>query len=330
MKLFFIVLLTTLLVACGDGTNSNVTTTNYYSASPNLSYQINTESSNGVQSASLTITASTGDILDNAPLTLTGINTYTFNESSSGSSITGSLVLKNNQMGVTVQGASTATFVDFAIESISNANIPSGNYTTVCDQNNISACTVVVTNNQISITEYNTTGTAKNLCQNQILQQVSGAQNPYLSSFSCGVQGGTSTGTWYAMPITANGVTGIMISEYNPSAAADNISTTNEIAFPQAAFTPNGTYNYVYNGVSSNSGLSAATFSNAGLVNGVVGTCSGAACVLIEGQYAGSAGMQGNQMVGFDYYSVGGTVNYNLVGSTAMNIFVDSFSGIYF
>ncbi|MCE3268065.1 MAG: hypothetical protein K0R49_317 [Burkholderiales bacterium] len=327
MRLLVIFLISILLISCGDG-NTNNSTTNYYSASPNSYYQIITESQNGVESLALSITTSTGNILDNVPLTITGLNTYSFGDSTTGDS-NGTLILKNNQMAISVKSGTNTSFADFAIESMTNTTIPDGTYNTVCDQNNISACTVVVNNNQISITEYSVAGTPTNLCQNQTLQQTSGTQNPYLGSFSCGVQGGTNNGAWYVMPITANGVTGIMISEYNPSSTA-NTSITNEIAFPQAAFTPNGTYNYVYNGISSNSGLTTASFSTAGLVNTVVGSCSGAACALIEGQYAGSIGMQGNTMTGFDYYNINGSINYNLVGSSVMNIFVDSFSGIYF
>ncbi|MCC2624335.1 MAG: hypothetical protein K0R14_208 [Burkholderiales bacterium] len=331
MKLLFILFFSIfLIVSCGDGSSSS-SNTNYYSASSNLYYEINTSNESGVESLALSVVATTGNLLNNVPLTLSGNNSYTFNGGNTGSNISGSLVLKNNQMGISINGTSTTSFADFAVESevTNNNSIPNGTYTTVCDQNNISACSIVINNNQISITEFSVSGQSTTLCQGQAITTAPNAQNPFLSSFSCGVQGGTHTGTWYIMPIVVNNTTGIMINEYNASVASGP-SFTNEIAFPQATFTPNGTYNYVYNGVSSNSGIATATFSSAGLVNSIIGTCSGAVCALVQGQYAGSVGASGNTMVGFDYYSVGGTVNYNLVGSTSMNIFMDSYSGIYF
>jgi hypothetical protein len=331
MKLLFVLLFSIfLIVSCGDGSSSN-STTNYYSASSNLYYQINTSSESGVESLALSVVATTGNLLNNAPLTLSGDNSYTFSGGNMGNNISGNLVLKNSQMGISISGTSTNSFADFAVESAitNNDSIPNGTYTTVCDQNNISACSIVINNNQISITEFSVSGKSTSLCQGQSITTAPNMQNPFLSSFSCGVQSGTHIGTWYIMPIVVNSTTGIMINEYNASVASGP-SFTNEIAFPQAAFTPNGAYNYVYNGVSSNSGIATATFSSAGLVNSIVGTCSGAVCALVQGQYAGAVGASGNTMVGFDYYSIGGTVNYNLVGNTTMNIYVDSFSGIYF
>src|SRR5579863_6021809 len=100
MKVLIISFLTILLIACGDGNNTNGATTNYYSASPNQSYQINTESQNGVESLTLNIVTSTGNILNNAPLTMVGNNSYSFSGNMTGGNITGTLVLKNNQLGI--------------------------------------------------------------------------------------------------------------------------------------------------------------------------------------------------------------------------------------
>jgi hypothetical protein len=225
---------------------------------------------------------------------------------------------------------STNSYADFATINTNRNNIPSGSYSTVCDQNNLSACIISINNNQISIVEYSVSGVPTALCNNQkLVQASSNAINPNVYSFTCGVQGGASSGTWSAIPLIVNGVTGIMISEYDASINAnDNI--TDEIAFIQESFIPSGNYNYEYNSSSGQGGISSATFNNGTLINATVGSCAGAACAIIQGQYAGAVGLSGNPMVGFDYYSVNGTTNYNLVGNTTMNIFDDSYAGIYY
>ncbi len=322
-------LFASLMVGCGAGDSSN-DSTDYYSASSTSYYQIESQTNDGESTTySLNIVTNTGNTVTGLPLTPTS-NGYSFTGTIDGQQATGTIVISAGQMGIAINSSSGSS-ADFAtINSNTNA-IPDGTYTTVCDQNNLSACTMVINNGQITVTEFNVSGSPTTLCANQnLVQASSGALNPYLHSFSCGVQGGSSTGPWYIMPLLVNFTTGIMVSEYNASLDAnDNI--TDEIAFPQASFSPNGNYNYVYNGNTSGlSGISTATISNNSVTNTIVGTCSGAACALIEGQYSGGVGMPGNVMTGFDYYSVNSTANYNMVGNTTMNIFVDSYVGIYY
>ncbi len=317
-----------LFAGCGDGSTSN-TSQNYYSASSTSYYQIVSNESGSDSTYTLNIVANSGNLVSNLPLTQTS-NGYTFSGTVDGVQSTGTIVLHNDQMGFALNSANS-NYADFATTNTNTNAIPDGTYTTVCDQNNISACTMKISNSQITVTEYSISGTPTVLCTSQaLIQAASGAINPYTYSFSCGVHGGASTGTWYIMPLAVKNVTAIMVSEYDPSINS-NDNQTDEVAFPQASFTPNGSYNYLYTGITSGqSGISTATINNNTIINATVGSCSGAACALIQGQYAGTVGMPGNPMTGFDYYSVGGTVNYNFVGSTAMNIFMDSYSGIYF
>jgi hypothetical protein len=327
MKFLSILLMIIIISACGGGSNNNGSTS-YYSASSATYYQI--ESQNN-ESFVLNIVNTGGNSINNIPLVQTSIG-FTFASTNSGNNLTGSIVIKNNLMGIAItsSGGAILPSADFATtsENTNTEPLPNGTYTTVCDRNNISACTIIISGNQIYVTEYNSSGKSTTLCSNTTISQINGS-NPYLQSFVCGVQGGIYTGNWYIMPLVINGETGLMINEYKPNVNISN-SVTNEIAFLQATFSPNGIYNYVYNGISNNiSGISTATFSSTSLINSIVGSCAGAACALIQGQYAGSSGI-GNVMTGFDYYNVNGIVSYNLVGSTQMNIFVDSFSGIYY
>lgn len=330
MKLFIIFTLLILLCACGSGNNNSSGTANYYSASSTAYYQI--ESKNN-ESFILNIITNSGNNINNIPLIQTS-NGYTFASKNSGNNLMGTIIIRNSLLGISItnSGGTILPAADFATtsENTNSDQLPPGTYTTVCDRDNISPCIINITNNQISITEYNLSGQPIILCKNADVINVNGnSTNPYLKSFSCGVQGGIYSGTWYAMPLVVNGETAIMLNEYSASLNGSN-SVTNEIAFLQAQFSPNGEYNYVYNSISSNqSGITTATFSNNSLINTVVGTCAGAACALIQGQYVGSGGV-GNMLAGFDYYNVNGIVSYNLVGSTQMNIFVDSFSGIYY
>ncbi len=305
---------------CGDGQNSEAT--NYYSASFDTYYQIESSES----SYSFNIVSSSGNSLVNVPLTTTS-NGYTFSASYNGQSATGNIVINNGQMGISINASSNG-FTDFATLNTNNNLIPDGVYTTVCDQNNISACNMVINGNTISVTEYSVSGESTILCSNQSLTNAINSVNPNLLSFSCGVQGGTYNGIWNIMPLIVNNTVAIMISEYNAS-INQNDNGTDEIAFPELSFMPNGSYNYVYNPIASGqSGISNASFSNGVLINNIVGTCDGAMCALITNQYAGIAG--GNSMVGFNYYSVNGQLNYNLVGNDTMNIYVDSYVGIYY
>lgn len=331
MRLLLTIVTICLLVsACGAGDDSNNGGNSYYSASATTYYQIESKDN---ESFILNIVTNSGNSIKNIPL-IPSQNGYTFAGIINGNNLAGSIVIKNNLLGISVtnSGGSIQSFADFATTS-ANTNtdsLPSGTYTTVCDQDNISACVINIVDNQISITEYSISGQPTVLCSNASITQASASINPYSWSFSCGVQGGMYSGTWSVMPLVINGATALMLSEYSPNFGISN-SITNEIAFVQGAFSPNGNYNYVYNGTINNqAGIATTSFSNNSLINTVVGSCAGAACALIQGQYAGAIGSSGNVLSGFDYYSVNGTVNYNLVGSSTMNIFVDSFSGIYF
>jgi len=195
----------------------------------------------------------------------------------------------------------------------------------VCDQNNLSACTVKIANTQISIIEYSTSGVPTILCTNQTLTQASANSiNPYVYSFSCAVQGGAYVGTWYVAPLIVNGITALMLSEYNASLNANN-DGTDAIAFLQAAFSPNGNYNYLYSkSATTQVGITTAVFTANTITNSISGTCNGAACAIIQGRFYNFA------MPGFAYYSVNGTTNYNVVGDDTMNIYVDSFMGFYY
>lgn len=328
--LFILMSLNISLTACGSG-SFNTNGTNYYSASSTAFYQIESQSG---ESAILNIITSNGNKLSNVPLTLTASG-YSFSTTINNDQVNGTIVLKNNLMGINITSTSgnTQSFSDFATLSINtnNSPIPSGTYNTVCDRDNISACQITINNNQISITEYSISGQPTSLCTNTDMITMNGnAINPYLLSFTCAVQGNTHQGTWYIMPLVINGTTGIMIDEYNASLNAPD-SATDEIAFIQDSFIPAGEYNYLYKGIVNNqSGISTANFTGRAINNPTVGTCAGAACSLNENQFGGMLGSSGNVMIGFDYYLVNGLINYNLVGSTVMNIFVDSFSGIYF
>ena len=330
MKLLGILALCILVNACGAGDDNHNGGNSYYSASSTTYYQIESQSN---ESFVLNIVTNSGNSIDNIPLVET-VNGYTFTSIVNGNNLTGTIVIKNNLLGIsaTNSGGTMQSFADFAT-TIANTNtdsIPDGTYTTVCDLDNVSACVINITDSKISITEYSLSAQPTVLCRNAKITRAGTSINPYLQSFSCGVQGGVYSGTWYVMPLVVNGDTALMLNEYSASSNTPD-SVTNEIAFIQAPFAPNGNYNYVYNGINGNqTGIATASFSANSLVNTIVGSCSGAACALIQGQYAGVISGGGNVLSGFDYYSVNGTVNYNLVGSTIMNIFVDSFTGIYF
>lgn len=312
--LFAIIPLT--LLACGTGQNNSVSN-NYYSASTTTYYQIESIESQ----LNLNIITTSGVV--SYPLTATAVNAYTF---ASGSTTTGTATLDNNNLGISFNNPQS-TWIDFATQNISLNAIPTGTYNLICDQSNLSACQASVSNNTISITEYSITGQATTLCQNSPITSANVSFNPSSYQFNCGVNGGSSSGTWYAVPITIESTTGIMLNEFNPTTNTNN-DETDEIAFPNSqAINPYGTYYYLYNGgaISSGVGVSTAQFTSAGLVNQVVGLCSGAACALIKNQYYNNI-----STIGFDWYNANGMNNYNLIGNDNMRIYQDSFEGFYF
>lgn len=313
------------IAGCGAGGNTpSLGGNTYYSAAYDTYYQI--ESSNSGYTFSAINTK--GDYLNQVPLTANGTNNYSFQTTVSGNTATGNISVNNGQLGFAINYGSGA-YVDFATNNPSNQPIPNGTYTTLCDITNLSACTVTINNNAITITEYNTSGASVNLCSAvSMTQTTSNFINPYLSGFTCGTQGGNGpSGIWYAMPFAANGVTGLMIAEYNPNINSNDLGT-DEVAFVQPSnqngVTPSGNYNYAYQGWSSGQvGISSASFSNGFLTNPTLGgTCS-----LVYGQF------YNYRMNGFDTctFSGSGSTNfYNVVGNNTMNIYMDSYSGFYF
>ena len=308
-----------LLVACGSGQTNNGGN-NYYSASNTTYYQIESQTTNGA--SQLTFSAvSPGYSIKQAPLTFVAPNNYTYSQNGA----TGTVTLDNGNLGISYQSTSGA-WVDFATQNTSNIALPTGSYNLICDQTNLSPCQATIANNQITITEFSQTGQATTLCQNSNITQAATSANPYLYQFSCGVNGGSITGTWYAVPLTIESTTALMLSEFSP-AQNNNDDETDEIAFPiSPSINPSGAYYYLYQGVMLGGvGLSSAQFTVAGLVNPIVGTCSGAACALIQNQYYNN-----NPATGFAWYNVNQQSNYNLVGNDTMGIYQDSYEGFYF
>ncbi len=321
MKKIILSLIPVALLGCGSGTTTSGGTV-YYSASYSSNYLIESQNNNESQLL-LSIIPNTGTYVYQAPLTMVSNNSYIFAQNGA----TGTVTFNNGNMGVSYQ-TSSSTWIDFATTNISNISLPSGTYNAVCDQTNLSACNITINNNNISITEFNSSGQPTVLCANKALQQVgsSNVYNPYLYSFTCGVNGGSSSGVWYAVPITINQVTGIMLSEFNPT-INNNDDTTDEIAFPSSnSINPSGNYFYVYDGGSLGGvGVTNAQFSVAGLTNTVVGLCSGASCALVNNQI-----YNGIPKTGFDWYNVNNLNSYNLTGNDSMGIYQDSFEGFYF
>lgn len=319
-----------LIVGCGAGSNTNPTlgANTYYSAAYDTYYQIESSTNGGTPTYTFSATTSNGDYLNQIPLTTNGTNNYSFQTTVSGNAATGNISINNGQLGFAINYGSGA-YADFASNNPSNQSIPNGTYTTLCDITNLSACTVTINNNAITVTEYNTSGSSVNLCTTaSMTQTTSNYINPYLWGFSCGTQGGNGpTGIWYAMPFAANGVTGIMIAEFNPNLNSNDLGT-DEVAFIQPAdqngVTPLGNYNYAYQGWTSGQvGISSGSFSSGFLTNPTLG----GTCTLVYGQF------YNYRMNGFDTctFSGSGSTNfYNIVGNNTMNIYMDSFSGFYF
>lgn len=312
-----------LISACGSGSSTSSSGQVYYSASNTGHYLVesNVNPSNESQ-LYISVVSQNGGYVKEAPLTQVSTNNYTFSQSGA----SGTVTIKNGNFGISYNGTSS-TWIDFATQNV-GSSVPSGNYNLICDQTNLSPCTMNISNNSVNVTEYSLTGQATTLCNNSSLSQVgsSNLNNPYLFAFTCGVNGGSSQGVWYIVPIVQNSTTGLMIGEYN-AASNNNNDETDEIAFPaNIAINPNGSYNYLYNGGSlSGVGVSTAQFTATGLINQTVGLCSGAQCALIQNQYYNN-----NPATGFDWYNVNSLNNYNLVGSDSMSIYQDSFEGFYF
>lgn len=322
-KLLSLLCMSALIISCGTGANELLPGQNYFSASYSSYYNI--QQNNG--QSYLTIVSPSQQWLNNAfltPIVLTANESqYTFNQGGA----SGIVTIKNNNLTINYTSTSS-TWIDFATQNIGNS-LPDGTYNLICDQTNLSACSMTINNDNISITEYSVTGQTTTLCNNSSANKASSnLNNPYIWTFTCSVNGGSSSGIWHIMPMMSNNTTSLLIAEYNPTSNINN-DATDEIAFqqPSTNINPSGTYVYTYNGGSFSGGVgtSTAMFSGATLANSIVGLCNGSACALIPNQYYNN-----QAKLGFDWYNVNGLNNYNLVGSDAQNIYQDSFEGFYF
>lgn len=316
-------ILGSLLLGCGAGDNNSDNQKIYYSAAHSGYYVIESGvNPNNESQLYFSVVAQSGGYVQKAPLTMSSHGNYTFNQSN----VIGTVTIKDSLLGVSYTAPSNS-WIDLATsESHILSSVSTGNFNLICDQTNLSACNLQITNNQITITEYSITGQATTLCSNSSLTKVpQNFSNPYLYSFNCGVNGGSSSGTWYVLPFNKNGESSIMISEFNPT-SNDNSDATDELAFKLARISPSGEYKYLYNGGSiSGVGVSTVSINQSGLINPVSGLCGGSSCALIQDQY-----YIDNQAVGFSWYNVNLQNNYNFTGSDIMKVYQDSFEGFYF
>lgn len=312
------------LCACGNSTTSGTT---YYSAGNDYNYQLSfTESNNIPQTITINVSGSSGVGM---PLTQVSPNTYAF-----GSSQESALLYYNPAesayLSVAYNGQGTVPYSDFATNTASS-NLPNGTFNTICDHSNLSPCQITINNNQISITEYTPQGQSVALCNSSTLSSASSSISPFLQTFICGTNGSTTnSGNWYLVPFTVNGVSGLMINEYNSSSlAADD--TTDEIAFPAgSSINPNGSYGYIYNVIQSgqsavnSAGVSTASLTPTTINNNITG-CNN--CLLQQNSY------YQQPLTGFDYYTTNNSqsfgTTYNVIGNDSMNLYMDSFTGFY-
>lgn len=309
--------------SCGGGSSVSAGQ-NYYSASYSSYYNIQNGTGDNESALYLSIVSQGTQYVNNALLTpVSNIESqYEFSQNGA----YGIVTIKNGNLGISYTSSSGA-WIDFATQSTNIATtIPNGTYNLVCDQTNISPCQMEVNNNSITINEFSVSGQKTTLCNASNLTKYSNMQNPYLWAFSCGVNGGSSAGTWYLMPINIESQFSFLVSEYNPT-VNENDDVTDEIAFTQVStgINPNGSYDYVYSGiVSGGVGTTNAQFtaSPATLINSI--TCGGSLCALNFNQY-----YYNQSMLGFDWYT-NTTSSYNLVGSDVQNIYQDSYEGFYF
>ncbi len=332
MKKITIILLSALsaglIVACGAGDTTNGNT--YYSAS-NTSHYVIESGINPQNESQLYLSMITRTSTWQVPLTpvttsVSGTNSYTYNQNNTFVTVT----LREGIFGISYK-STTENWIDIAsIESHVASSIPNGSYNLLCDQANLSPCTMVVesdalTGNQVvSVTEFNSYGNPNVLCDGSPIIQV-GQSNPintYLYSFTCSNAGGTSSGTWDVLPFTKHGRTALMVAENNYSSNITDDST-DEIAFSQNGISPNGNYNYLYN-QSGGVGVTVASFTGGALLNNSISGCS--ACGLTLNQYYNA-----NAATGFAWYSSSSLfgANYNVTGDDIIKMYQDSVMGFY-
>ncbi|MDD3267405.1 MAG: hypothetical protein PHC75_09545 [Burkholderiales bacterium] len=289
-----------LIVACGVGetTSGNL----YYSASNSAHYVIesgiNNQSESQLYISMVTQASLWKAPLESVPSSIVGTTSYTYNQNG----ISGTVTLRGGILGISYTSTNGA-WIDFAaIESHIGSSIPNGNYNLICDQANLSPCTMVVQTitgvQVVTVTEFNTVGTATTLCSNSPITQSgqSNPMNPYLYSFTCSNSGGTTSGVWDLLPFTQHGVTGFMVAENNYSSNITDDST-DEIAFPQHSISPTGSYNYLYNGgIGIGIGVNTASFSLPSGINNPTSLCSN--CGLTLGRY-----YNGVAATGFAWYT---------------------------
>src|SRR3990167_10046629 len=117
-----------LITGCGTGDATN-TSTNYYSASANSYYQIESSSNNNESTTyTLSIITTSGDTVTNIPLTTTSTG-YTFSSTINGVQSTGTIVISGGQMGLAIN--STSSYANFATTNSNRNAFPSGTYTTI-------------------------------------------------------------------------------------------------------------------------------------------------------------------------------------------------------
>lgn len=323
MKKVISLLITAIIITACVGESVNSNQQKYYSAAHTGYYLI--ESNVNPENESelyFSVVDQSSSYVYQTPLSLVSSNNYTFKQGST----SGTVTIKNNLLGVSYSGVSDA-WIDLATTTNNiESSLPNGSYNLICDQTNISACNLKILNNQITLVEFSTTGQPITLCSNSLAELVpANTGNQYLYSFTCGVNGGSSSGTWYALPINIRSEHSIMLSEYNPT-SNDSSDTTDELSFPVQSINPTGTYQYLYDGGSlSGVGVSTASISAAGVINPIAGSCSGSACALVPDQY-----YLNNDAQGFAWYNVNLQNNYNLTGSDKMKVYQDSFFGFYF
>lgn len=327
-----------IIIGCGNG--STTTGTTFYSAGSDYNYTIQFESGSESNSASILsslVINTTGSTSQPIPLISVSTNVYSFTSGN----LSGLLYYnpsESSSIGLAFNGQGVSSYSDYATNAIINS-VPNGTYNTICDINNISPCSIVINSSSISITEYSFAGQQVSLCSDSTINSASTASNPSNYSFICGTNGSTqNAGIWNLTPFSINGVTALMVSQYN-SSISGNDDDTDSIAFPSSIpINPSGQYGYVYsvqssqNPSSTSAGISSSSFtanSSLSIINNpTIGSCSGGGCTLNVNSYYNYPAN------GFGWFQLsnsqsGVTNTYNLVGNDQMGLYMDSYSGFY-
>ncbi|RTL11753.1 MAG: hypothetical protein EKK54_06045 [Neisseriaceae bacterium] len=313
------IILPILINGCSAGGDSS-SNSNYYSSGYDYYYQLQAESSS---TPVLNALSANGTTLFSANLTPGSSNSYTFKTTYNNKPVAGNVVLSNGILSI----AASNWGIDLA--SNSTTQVSNGTFSTICDMGNMSPCTIIISGNNITVTEYASNGRHTQLCNNSLLSTTNAIPNNY--SFKCGINGSsTPQYDWYLIPFIRNGVAGLLLGEFNYGSQVNN-DQTNDIAMQQTTtvgeFMPNGSYYYAsaYSGTPS---MTVATItytgSNALINNPTVGSCNGQPCSLIMDQYY--------QQIAYGYAYFTPTqpvLNVNVVGNSNMGLMMDSVSGFY-